>query len=170
MKNINAKRQEGFTLVEVIISIAVLGLISAVVLRLFVLANEVSKQSRIEDVASIYATNAIEVIKQSQDLDAIKKHNFFAKATVEKDEKDQLKGIIEYDENWQVLSNAPEKVEEKRGFRLYFSMIENTQIIKDYTDTALMDINITITQYNENNTEEKPLLEYETRKYFVFEE
>lgn len=172
MKN-TIKQQEGFTLVEVIISIAILGLICAVVLRLFVLSNEVSEQSRIEDVASIHATNAIEVCKQAKNLDEIKKHPFFANAKLSKDESLKLEGVIEYDNYWQALPVDTAGVATDTVFQLHFSLV-NSENFKSAeakeTDVALMDISISINQLEKETMSKKLVLEYTTRKYFVFEE
>lgn len=170
MKHIEIENQEGFTLVEVIISIAVLGLICAVVLRLFVLANEVSEQSRIEDIASIYASNAIEVCKQSIKLDEIKQHSFFKGAKFNKDEPLYLEGLIEYNDNWQLIPHKTNEEMSNPSYQLEF-VIKQADVGKATTkDVALMDISIIINQYEKETMQDKVLLEYTTKKYFVFEE
>lgn len=171
MKHIEIENQEGFTLVEVIISIAVLGLICAVVLRLFVLANEVSEQSRIEDIASIYASNAIEVCKQSSNLDEIKQHSFFKGAKFIKDEPLYLEGLIEYNDNWQLLPHKTNEEMSNPAYQLEF-VLKQADVSGKATvkDVALMDISIIINQFEKETMQDKVLLEYTTKKYFVFEE
>ena len=58
----NAKNKKGFTLVEVIISIAALGLICAVLLRLFVLSKDTNRAAGEAQEAELFATTTIESI------------------------------------------------------------------------------------------------------------
>ena len=57
------KSSQGFTLVEVIISIAILSVTSVVALQLFITAQNLNAHSRHSDIASVLATNTIETIK-----------------------------------------------------------------------------------------------------------
>ena len=52
------KNQKGFTLVEVIVSIAALGIICAVLLKLFVLAGDTNKQAGNMQKAQIAVTSS----------------------------------------------------------------------------------------------------------------
>lgn len=54
---------KGFTLVEVIISIAILSVVSVVALQLFLTSQKLNSNSRHADIASVLATNYIELIK-----------------------------------------------------------------------------------------------------------
>ena len=54
------KNNKGFTLVEVIISIAALGIICAVLLRLFVIAGDTSDKASAMQEAEMYVTSATE--------------------------------------------------------------------------------------------------------------
>ena len=58
----NAKTKKGFTLVEVIISIAALGLICAVLLRLFVLSKDTNRAAGEAQEAELIASTTIESI------------------------------------------------------------------------------------------------------------
>ncbi len=58
----NAKNKKGFTLVEVIISIAALGLICAVLLRLFVLSKDTNRAAGEAQEAELLASTTIESI------------------------------------------------------------------------------------------------------------
>lgn len=62
------KNKKGFTLIEVIISIGLLGIVCAVMLRMFTLAlNTNRKASRIQE-AEVYASSAAEVLMASDTL------------------------------------------------------------------------------------------------------
>lgn len=54
---------KGFTLVEVILSIALLSLASVVVLRLFITSVDMNTQSRHSDIAGVLAANTLEILK-----------------------------------------------------------------------------------------------------------
>lgn len=60
---ININNSKGFTLVEVIISIAILSVASVVALQLFITSQEMNEDSRHADIASVEATNIIETIR-----------------------------------------------------------------------------------------------------------
>ena len=56
----NAKDKRGFTLVEVIISIAALGIICAVLLRLFVLSKDTNNAAGAAQEAELFASTTVE--------------------------------------------------------------------------------------------------------------
>lgn len=57
------KNNYGFTLIEVIFSIAFLSIISVIILKLFVVSYDIENKSDLVDIASLQATNEIENIK-----------------------------------------------------------------------------------------------------------
>jgi prepilin-type N-terminal cleavage/methylation domain-containing protein len=59
------KKHNGFTLVEIIVSVAALSLICALVIQLFLLAGDVNKRSEQKQQAVLAASNMIEIIKGS---------------------------------------------------------------------------------------------------------
>ena len=63
------KNNKGFTLVEVIISIAALGIICAVLLRLFVLAGHTNEVTSNRQMAELYAASAAETLLCADTLD-----------------------------------------------------------------------------------------------------
>ncbi len=62
-------KENGFTLIEVILSIAILSIVSVVVLRLFVASHDLNEASRIADQASNASVNVIETVKAYRNLD-----------------------------------------------------------------------------------------------------
>lgn len=62
------KNKKGFTLVEVIISIAALGIICAVLLRLFVLAGNTNSRAGDMQSAGIAVTSAVETLAGADSL------------------------------------------------------------------------------------------------------
>lgn len=69
MKNRGIKNNKGFTLVEVIISIAALGIICAVLLRLFVLASDTNELTADRQMAELCAASAAETLLCADTLD-----------------------------------------------------------------------------------------------------
>ncbi len=62
MRKLGLKNNKGFTLVEVIISIAALGIICAVLLRLFVLASDTNQLASDKQLAALYASSVAETL------------------------------------------------------------------------------------------------------------
>lgn len=60
-------RQKGFTLVEIIFSIAFLSIVSVVILQLFLTSNRVAEVAQQKNFATLYASNAIELAKAQAD-------------------------------------------------------------------------------------------------------
>ncbi len=66
-----SKKSDGFTLVEVIISIALLSVASVVALQLFITSQDMNNDSRHADIASVQATNIIERLRVYDDTIAM---------------------------------------------------------------------------------------------------
>lgn len=71
------KKHEGFTLVEIIVSVAALSLICALVLQLFLLAGDVNKRSEKKQHAVLTAASVIEIIKTEESLEALLDNDSF---------------------------------------------------------------------------------------------
>lgn len=142
------KSSQGFTLVEVIISIAILSVCSVVALQLFVTAQNLNTTSRHSDIASVLATNTIENIKYynttTELLNQLTSFESAEQGFVQK---------VNLDENFQVLTPASSDV-----LKNYVLMTELT-----LTDQiGLYDIQVTLTDIIEN----KVLVDYLTAHYF----
>ena len=66
----SAKNKKGFTLVEVIISIAALGLICAVLLRLFVLSKDTNRAAGEAQEAELFTSTTVESIVCADSMQA----------------------------------------------------------------------------------------------------
>lgn len=72
-----SKGQGGFTLVEVILSIAILSIVSVVVLKLFILSSDLNERSKESDLANLTALNMLETLRLEDQLDSLlTKHSF----------------------------------------------------------------------------------------------
>lgn len=158
----------GFTLVEVIISIAVLSLICGIVLKLFVLSNDVSKKSRIEDVASIYAMNVIEICKQVDAPSMALDHPFLQSAKVKRDDNLNFDGVIYFDDNWQPVDS--QEVITNHTFELQLNVAKRQDEMLSSNKGALFDINVSIQQKNSKTGEYEQVIEYATSNYYVIKE
>ena len=69
MKIPGSKNKKGFTLVEVIISIAALGLVCAVLLKLFVLSKDTNETAGAAQEAELFASAAIESLACADSLE-----------------------------------------------------------------------------------------------------
>lgn len=69
MKRFLCQEQDGFTLIEIIISIALLSIVSVIVLRLFVLSYTINEEAKIFDEANTQIVNQLETMKAYDHLE-----------------------------------------------------------------------------------------------------
>jgi len=105
-------KNEGFTLIEVIMSIAILSIVSAVVLQLFISSMDLNNKSRTIDVAGVYAANAIENLKALTSEEA----------RVIKQDQEWL-----YDSDWQLINDN-----KSAQFKLVVKLRENTNVAENF--------------------------------------
>lgn len=142
LKNIK-NQTHGFTLIEVILSIAILSIVSVVVLRLFLVSHELNESSRMTDLASNTSINVIETIKGYQSVDTYIASNQWIKGS-----NDYYEGSILYDETLTPNENASYKLE--------------CQLTQDKTFPTLYDITVSITDLNSLDI----LVTYRASHYF----
>ncbi|MCH4889722.1 prepilin-type N-terminal cleavage/methylation domain-containing protein [Acidaminobacter sp. JC074] len=116
------KNSKGFTLIEIIISIAIFSIISVVLLQLFIVAENVNLESKSKELALFYGTSFIEEFKASRDLP-----------------ESSYQEIHHYDEDWQrvdhqsvyILSAEVEVEEVKTGhyYKLKVSAFDENDIL-----------------------------------------
>jgi len=66
-------KKRGFTLVEIIFSIAFLSIVSVVILQLFITSDELAQRAQIKNFATLYASNAIELAKAQANANELPK-------------------------------------------------------------------------------------------------
>ncbi len=99
------KSQKGFTLVEIIISIAFLCIVCAVVLRIFVLSGNLNGEMQDRETASLMAINAMEAAKAAGRPDEID-HAFSAS-----DKRDDVWFYMAYyDGDWNIVEQGENPV------------------------------------------------------------
>ena len=143
------RRNDGFTLIEVIISIAILSLVSVVTLQLFITAQSVNTNSRHRDIASTLASNCIEAIKTYDNLDRLLS-DFDSFQPVG---NDYLSGT-DLDEGFQAL---PEMVSSQEGsYRFQCQLVAHKDVQGLYT------VKVDVLTLPESDT----LISYSTKHYF----
>jgi len=142
------KTSQGFTLVEVIISIAILSVSSVVALQLFITAQNLNTFSRHSDIASVLATNTIEEIKSYDDLASL-----FSKTSSYESVDDGYRQIIYLDVNFQV--SDPTSSNNPSNYSLNTDLTSTEQLGLYHIHTSVIDL-----------TEDKVLADYLTAHYF----
>lgn len=175
MLNNNLHNEKGFTLVEVIISIAVFSFISAIVLRLFVMSSDLSEKVRIEDVANVYAANALEICKESTAPNDVMNNDFFDQGlwTGEED----LSCVLYYDEHWQKVVEASGTyalvLQIQKYESQYSTLMAQDLKVSDahgILKTGLYQLTVTIRDLSSMDLSDRVVATLQTNKYFVFEE
>lgn len=109
------KNEKGFTLIEVILSIALLSIVSGIVLQLFIASKNLNVESSDLDLAGIYAANAIEEMKAKDHW-----------------ETSGVVSTVYYNEDWQQVS-----MDEPYDFRLILTMTENPEVHDGFFDITV---------------------------------
>lgn len=142
MKHITKENNSGFTLIEVILSIAILSIVSVVVLRLFVTSHELNEKSRITDLASTVAVNHIESLRAYNAID-----DFISDYPYIKKEGNAFKGTLLFDRNFE--HNATED----QTLTILLEALPKEQ--------GLYQVTVAIT-----NELSAPIVSYRTKHYF----
>lgn len=67
MSNIK-NNEKGFTLIEIIFSIAFLSIVSVIILKLIVVSFDIEKNTDLLDIATLYAINEVEDVKSRKNI------------------------------------------------------------------------------------------------------
>lgn len=97
MKYIN--NEDGFTLIEVVLSILILAIVSAIVIQLYITANEVSDHAKQTDWAVTQTSSAVEILEAYKDPYQAMAHSFFESADLEEGDGFKITSMIYYDED-----------------------------------------------------------------------
>lgn len=135
----------GFTLIEVILSIAILSIVSVVVLRLFVTSHELNESSRHADLASNAAVNHIEMVRSYNSLDTL-----LDDLTWVENNGNTFKGIRLYDSDFETAGIGNQKL---------VLTLEPTESL-----TGLYQVDVSVL-----DEEDSLIVDYTTKHYFVQE-
>jgi len=123
--NREKRNKSGFTLVEIIFSIAFLSVVSVIVLKLFVSSNDIDRRTETMDIATMYTINEIENVK-----------------ALHLPSEDAYSLVLYYDEKWQEESS-----ESNASYALTLEVVKN-----DKYDRGLYDLVAYVFDY-ENDEE-----------------
>ncbi|MFO7637161.1 MAG: type II secretion system protein [Clostridia bacterium] len=153
------RNDRGFTLVEVLIAILVLGVICVTVLQLFALSNKLEKQSFDLEMANVQAVKTIELIKAADHPSNVALNQYFDHSETWM-ENDILTGRMSFDEDWSPLeSGSP-----RESFILTFSAIPEQRIMADgHLYGSLYFIRVWVVRAHGAE-----FISYEVRKYYGF--
>lgn len=90
--------QDGFTLIEIIMSIVILAIVSGIVIQLFMVSKDLGNDAKVIDLATINAANAIEIVKSLDNPADVNNHEFFSQSNHAVDEY----LVMYYDENFDI--------------------------------------------------------------------
>ncbi len=135
-------------MVEVIISIAILSVVSVVALQLFITSQNLNSSSRHADIASVLGTNYIERIKLNDTIDTMI-HDMDGFAVTDKG----FRSSTYADEAFDYLPD--DSVKEDRRYNFVCQLTKTK-------DPGLFDIELIVTDL----TEQKVLVDYVTAHYF----
>lgn len=147
-KFIKHDNEEGFTLIEVILSILILAIVSGVVIRLFMTSKDLGDQVKLEDMATFEAANVIEVAKSMDDPWDIENHQLFEMADVSDENL-----LVYYDASFEVVD------EKQASFVMEVTIVEDgiPLIVDEFFEedgrqivSALYDIEVAITDMETN--------------------
>jgi len=141
-------REQGFTLIEIIISIALLSVVSVIVLRLFVLSYTINEDAKISDGANTLIVNQLETMKTYDHLDTFLSAYNWLDVTPNK-----IQGQLFYDDTF-----SP--IDKESRFTLHWSMVMNASI------SGLYQISTHMIDTTTNET----LTTYTTQHYFKHKE
>jgi prepilin-type N-terminal cleavage/methylation domain-containing protein len=130
----NVTDESGFSLLESLISVAILAVISGFILQMFISSSMVNQKAQNLDVGSAEAISAIEVVKQSSNQDDIRSNSFFEGCVFE--ETEGLKITKYYDSKWKQVFDANKTNAAKFILNVKVTQAEGFEREK-YSDIAL---------------------------------
>lgn len=146
-------KKKGVSLVEVILSIAVLSVLSVYVIQMFLLSQKLNDQAEALDQSVILSENILETVENDRSLESVFNLALFKYAETI-DSGEIVKRILYLDENWNpVRSDAP------YTYTLAFTA-EETQAL----DYSVVDYKVMIQK--EDNSEVEQIYEIEMEKTY----
>lgn len=120
------KKTDGFTLIEMIISLAILVVVGGFVLQLFITAGNTAQKAYDLDKAVSHAVTAVEAFKGGSEPFALLNEAWAAGAQVQQDGGSMVNLIFYYDKDWRLLDAAQAEAAEERRDKAHFTL--NTAI------------------------------------------
>ena len=102
--NVLHAKRKGLSLVEIVMSVAVLGFLSVFVLQMFLTAERLNQEAKRMDLSVIHATSTMEYLKTGHTKEVLSTYDFFKNAKFESAENVE-EIVIYFDDEWQSLQN-----------------------------------------------------------------
>lgn len=109
------KENKGFTLVEMVISVAFLAVISIFLLQLFIAANNLSIKAHDLDKSVTISKQVVETFKTCKKPADIKTCELLKNAVI-KESENNINIALYYDEDWKTLDKPDNATQEKAAF------------------------------------------------------
>ncbi len=167
------RNKKGFTLVEIIVSIAALALASGFILQLFLLSSEMNRKAEAGNEALMISKSIISVFKSTEDPDELIEGGLFGAGDPEYLDNGCFRFTSNYDQDWNKTGKASDgyklevllQLDEDRSAdmnKLQYKDGKSGDIVHQY-----WSLDIGVDMVKENKQPEK-LLENHNEKYFVY--
>ena len=146
------RRHKGVSLVELILSIAIMAFVGVYVIQMFLLSQRLNRQAKDLDYGVLMSTQLFELVEKDSSLTALKNAQImkYAKTT---SEDDGIKMHVYFDDEWGLVSNPL-----LPGYVLSFE----TQKVQTLTNLSLF-YKVTIERHEDDEVEQ--IYEIEMQKY-----
>lgn len=148
------KKNDGFTLLEVIIAIAALSACSVFILQIFMSSATLNARAKNADIALTKAISEIENFKTYESLSQYISTNDNASG-----DSDAAEMLLYYDKDWNPLGSGAQA-----EIRFYLKM--NISSIDSQAYGALYDVSTSVYDLSDKNNE-RQLVSLQTKKYFA---
>lgn len=148
LKKINLRSSKnGFTLVEIIISVAILAFVSIVVLELFLTAVTLNQKASDLDKSVVLAKNAVEIFKASKRVNSYSKQNIGESILVKS----------YYDSNWNPITK---EIATKQGYEYSLTASVKPSMDSLAKTSNVYDLEVSIWKKNKylHDKNPKPLI------------
>ena len=183
----NLKNEDGFTLLEIILSIAILAVISGFILDMFIVSSNVNKSAQDLDIASTKAANALELFKSQGSPEGYAALSAFSNSFVEWDGS-VTRIYAMFDEKWNMLPALGRFTDEDPVNGAKFVLVVKVtdcgaagpavylDFFTDGRDISyaaanqgrMYDISATFYTYGVSGDDKTELLSLGTKKYFAY--
>lgn len=163
--------KKGFSLLEIIISIAFLASLSGFILQMFLVSNDLNQKAKDLDKASTIAMNYIELFKSYDSAEEFIIDNFKTSAI---DTDNGYKIVKHFDKDWDEIHDDSSYftlnlylTEEDSSNESYIAYEVNSKSITKKIEGSVYNIKTDVIKNDEIDSK-KQLVEFNTSRYFVY--
>lgn len=163
--------KKGFSLLEIIISIAFLAFLSGFILQMFLVSSDLNQKAKNLDKASTIAMNYIELFKSYDSAEQFIIENFKTEAL---ETEDGYKIAKHFDKDWNETQEGSSYftlnlylTEEHNSNESYIAYEINSKSITKKIEGSVFNIKTDVINNNEIDSK-KQLVEFNTSRYFIY--